>query len=235
MKKHEKVLHSILSAPPKEEDDFSITITRYFTDVNGLVLLKTDPLVPVKLRTRYPFYLFNKFDKDGFYAIGQKINQLSNGINFIYQESWGYGFDLFRFNATGDIYSRLLPGDFIQVYADDPINFTTLVWIVVRCQNRAYSSMIDNIHLSPVIAHTLLYGTDNVNQYMEPFNIYKENTIGRYESDFINPFAYKPPYDTVQNDFIRIPLTHKFHPLHGFSSYIQFNTENLFINFLVKI
>jgi hypothetical protein len=235
MKTHEKVLRSVLQSPVKQLDDFSLTVNRYYTDSNGLIFDKTDVAIPNSLKTRFPFYLFNKFDKDGFYKIGQQINQLSPNVYFIYQSVWGNGFDLFRFNSLGSIYQNLQPGDFVQIFADDSINFTFLTWIVIRCQNRAYASMIDNIHLSPVEAYAILYGSDNPDQYRESLNIYREDSMGKYEHDYIMPFSYKPPYDTVQNDFLRIPIKHKFHPLHGFASYLQFNTNNLFLNFLVKI
>jgi hypothetical protein len=233
VKKEEKALKSILDSRLQDRDAFTLEVTRYFCDNAGSIIDPTT--LPANLKTRFPFFLFNKFDAQGAYSIGKQICPTDPGIYFLYQNRFQFSFDLFQFSGGANpVVNRMVAGDFYQVYADAPINFNFLIFVVVHVQFRSYSAMLDGIHMSKPSVYEVLYQSDNAGQYSENIFKYKEDSTGVYESDQFTPLSYKTP-DIIQPDFISIPLKYQFYPLSGFASYIQFATSYARFNFKIKI
>jgi hypothetical protein len=221
-----------LNKPFKESDSFYVDIKRYFTDVNGVMINKL--AAPASMQIKFPVYLFNKFDKDGGFKTGAITNPPMGTSKFLYSFTVNSNFfDWFRFQG-GDIYNVLQTGDLVLIYCDDITAITTLVWIVIHSPFQSIASIIDNSGFSRIQFEDILYICDNSINYGEPLTIVKENAIGVFKSDQIQPLSYKG-IDVVQQDFVKLGIKGMIHQYMGIYTYFLFDTENIKFNFKIKI
>lgn len=224
MKKFEKKLLGKLSRPTDRVDSFTLKVRRYFTDVDGTIVNKNT--VPPILKTKYPVYLFNKFDRDGAYKIANRTNPPLPGTFFAFTSVNQGGFDLLSYSGANNVKEQINTGDIVFVYTDDPNNPNFFIWLIYTIEERSFASILQNVPEKGLNLWKILYFTDSTIQASEQLTIVKENYLGVFISDNIAPLTYALP-DYKQDDFIDILLTMKLSDYNGINTYFQFNTEQL--------
>jgi hypothetical protein len=231
MKAHEHELLNQLESPLSRADSFSLNITRFFTDASGTIIAKA--AAPIAMQTKYPFYLFNYFDKKGGYFIGQKICP-SVGYFYLYSFTQGNAFNWFDFNGFNNIKAKINIGDIVHVYADNPTTPNFFVWVVQSSPFQSFASIVDNTNDKNLDIKEALYFTDNVANFNEPLYLVKENIIGVYNSDMHNPLSFRTLEDK-QQDFIKLKIKLTINQYFGLYSYFDFQTEKLTFEFKLVI
>jgi hypothetical protein len=209
---------------------FQIKVTRIYTDMNGTVVNKT--LVPAAMQKKVPFYLFNKFDKEGGYAIGQTIKPVQPGMYFLYSyvNDASYNFLDFQFGNT--INRQLRPGDVIHVLADDPIIPNFLCHIILHSDYVSYASFLANMQGKNYKISRMQYVTDNELNYHESFNTPIVDDFGLYTDNQIQPLVYKTPYELTLG-FLDMIIDLNITDKNGLYSYMLFTTDEIELTFYI--
>jgi hypothetical protein len=212
--------------------NLSLNISRFYTDMNGVVLSKL--LVPSTMQQKVPFWLFNKFDKDGAFLIGQTIKPVRPGMYYLYNYIVDNQYNFLDFQIGNEIKKLLKSGDMLLVFGDDTILPNTLCLIVVHSDYVAYGSFIAGMQGKNYLLDSIQYFSDNTNNWLECLNITNENDFGVYKDNQLQPIAYKNPYqyqpDMLQMENVNISLSDKT----GISSYFLFDTNAIELNFFFK-
>lgn len=218
-----------------------ITIKRFFTDVDGLVLDKTDVQIPDALKTKYPFFVFGDFDRKGGYNTGLKavnpmpgtfyLTTFVNGDGMTSQQITGFtGFNNVR-NSIGQ-------GDIVSVYTDNLNAPSIFVWIVVSNKYGSISSITDNSQttqkdglIGKIFLDHFKYFTDNPNaQWAEPMHFTRSTNVATWGDDQVMPYIFKNPY-TEQEGFIQVDCSFNLDQYLSVGSYYHYDTELLNWNF----
>jgi hypothetical protein len=221
-----KVILTDKRLPAKVKTNFTVQVRRYWTDNLGNII--ADPYS----NTKFPFFLFSRFDMQSGYKQGNSILAPTNGMKFFQQYNPYNGFDYYRAIAF-PVTNLFLPGDFILVFVDNPQTPTYYSFIIIRAVAQGYASLLESIE-NDVDVIEILYHSDNVNQYNEPLYMFNSNKIGLFKTNTIFPLASKT-ISTVLTDFIRVPLQFSINHLLGLYSIIDHNTNILDFNFIINI
>jgi len=112
----ETELKEIMLEKPTRKDAFQITLKRFYTDVDGVVLDKNDVLIPDALKVQYPIWLFSQFDRAGAYYLCNKNFPPEVGTEYLCSFVYGISNPLFfGFSGLSDIQTKLIPGDLVSV------------------------------------------------------------------------------------------------------------------------
>lgn len=212
--------------PLPTDSNLRIEICRYYTDMNGTIIDKSS--VPASLQISYPFYLFNYYDKNAGYKIGQILCPLIYG-NYLYTFIWGMMFDYYSFSGLNNIKDNLRLGDIIHLYCDDISAPTYLIWIVQTNQQISIASIVENSPFTNLTTKQLLYQADNISQYNQTIFVVNCNELGIYKQNSFNPISNREP-SIAQEDFIRIKLNIKLNQYTGLYSYILYDTDLMAFN-----
>jgi len=216
----------------KRQTSFTLKVNRYYTDANGQVLDKNT--VANNLKVSFPFYLFNKFDKEGGYRIGNIILPPIQNTFYLYSYCVGSSFDYFQFSGRNSVRHNCRNGDLVLLFADSAIAFNVLIWVVISSDFQSVNSLINSMPFHDVDILEILYRCDNIDNYNEAIHFVKENVMGEYKADQFQPLSFKTP-NTVLNDFITLKIPHKISEFAGLYSYFRFATDNISFNFKVNI
>jgi len=214
----------------KKRDDFDITVTRYYTDMSGVIIDKS--LVPTTLKQKIPFYLFHRLDHNSGYKIGNAICPPMPGIFYVYTFTPGIGLDYFSFQFGNNVKSKFTLGDVVHVYTDDLNAPNYLIWIILHSRFQPYSGLIETSQ-GKIQTTSILYFTDNTLNYGEAIHMIQSNFIGIYKDNQYQPLSFKTP-QMFQQDFIELQLQIKITDYLGLASYIQFTTDQLQFVFKVR-
>lgn len=240
MRRFEKQFLDEVKKPLKKIDSFTVTVKRYFTDATGNVVAKAG--LAANLKTSIPFYLWQKFDKDGGFKISQQILPPQTPWTYLYCYEVGSSFDYFQFSGFNTVNQNFKPGDLVLVYGDDKVNINFLAWIVINCPFQAYTAMLhynnggdfmtgDNAGIE---VYELLYNADQIQQYNEALHLLTTNRIGQFSDEQTQPLSFKTP-ETVLSDFITLKVNFEINYMFGILSNFQFNSELLIFNHKIKI
>lgn len=208
----------------------NINVQRFYTNTAGTILDKNT--VPASLQTKFPFYLFGEFDKQGGYRLGNQIT--FPVIGGLIQTLVVRGqYDFTQFTGANNVRDNFNIGDFILLYGDSLTAPTYLIWILISCPFQSYASVVGNTKHLPLKTHSILYKTDNQLQYNETLSAVRVNQIGVFETKTYQPLANKNPLNP-QDDFIEMLLPFTFSQYLGMYSYFQFDTELVNLNFTFK-
>lgn len=215
-----------------KEDMITVNVNRYYTDMNGTILDKTT--VPDNLKVKFPFYLFNAFDKQGAYKIGNTLLPPIPPTEYLYSFVAKRFFNYFDFNPLNDIRYKIKAGDIVHVYCDNQLTPSYLIWIVISSPFTSIASITENTLQILLEVFEILYTCDNVLNYNEALHLIEENEIGVYRDEQYLPLSFKG-IDTVLQDFISIKLKIMMTRYIGIGTFIYFDTENMIFNFKIKI
>jgi hypothetical protein len=229
-----------LKTPPLKNDSLAINIKRYFTDIDGVVVDKNT--VPAELQTRYPFYIFGEFDRQGGYQICNRLQGAYSNA-YVYLCTFVYGVSnplFFGFNNLSDIQQRISVGDVVTVYTDSLSIPSYFIWVVISCPKTSLASILSNCVTGNSKSDTALinverlnYVTDNIEQWDVPVMSWVVDFVGNPKYDFIDPVQFRTP-ETVNDKFVEMKLKFPLNQYRGLNSYILFDTETLQLNFKIR-
>ena len=229
MKAFEKHFLDEIKKPVRKKDAFTVNVLRFFTDAAANVIDKNT--LPANLKTSVPYFLWQKFDKDGGFKIGNSILGGFGPWKFLYCYEFGNTFDYFKFQGNNNLIRQFVNGDLIMMFGDDPVNFNYLAWVVIRCPFQAYTSILrynnggdlylpnkqgflQSAGLGGIDCYEFLLSVDQALQYNEALHLVSTNKIGQFVEEQSQPLSFKTP-ETILNDFITIKLGFQVNHMFG--------------------
>jgi len=226
-----------------ERHTIPVKATRYFTDVNGQILLITDPLIiAAGLNVKWPVLLFGVFDQNGGYSIAQKIcGPVIGDYLFTFVNGNGQtSASVIGFTGLNEIQAQLKPGDIVQVYTDNAQNPSYFIWIVLNNSYTGLGSIVQNLNTSQndgrkgklkVSQVKMYYG--NVTQLNETVNFTIADNLGTFRNDSIQPYLFRNPYDGNTN-FVDMETNFDLSQFLGVNTYLGVDSDNVSFDFLVE-
>lgn len=229
--------------PKFKKDVLQIDIQRIYTDVNGTILDKNDPLIPDALKVQIPLYVFGQYDRIGAYVLGIKNTPAPVGCFFLQTYTWGVGNPFFfGFTGLSDIEKKLKPGDLITVYTDN-VNFpNAYVFVIQTCPTRSLTSILNNLPNLPydpdygylrVTGFDYYVAVNNDEQWKENIKFLTYDMLGLVKSNDLSPYASKPA-KTINNQFIAIRYKFRLDQYVGLNTYMLFETDNITLTFFIE-
>jgi hypothetical protein len=222
----------------------NFTIKRYYTDVNGVIQTKAS--VPAVLQTKYPFFLFGEFDRQGGYKQGLSAVPPMAGTYYVCTGVNGMGWSTFSvlgFGGINDLQGKLLVGDIVHVYTDSLSAPTYFIWVVQSAAVASLASILANSKTTQKddkfnrlyieeINFSALPNTDFI-QFKEPITEIRLNNIGLAKTDSINVLGtYETPYTYLRNIII-MPIKFKVDQFIELGSYFVYDSDS--IQYLFKM
>lgn len=240
MTPQQKEFNRKMLEPQYKKDALQIVVERFYTDVDGVILAKTDPSIPAALKTDFPLYVFGEYDRAGAYFLGLKNTPPKVGSYFYQSIVWGTGNTVFGFSGLSDIENRLTPGDLVTVYTDDVNAPSCFVFIVQSCSGKSLASIMQNLPNLPydpdygyIRVMNMQYYTNNFDQWKENLQYIQYDFLGLVQSDGLSPFAYKPSV-TINDQFIDIKNKFVLTQYLGINTYLLYTTDTMTLTFMVE-
>ncbi len=232
----------LMTEPAHRKDSFQITIKRFFTDVNGVIIDKNDVTIPAALQTQYPVYLFGQYDRAGAYYLALKNTPPQVGTEYLCSFVYGINNPLFfGFTGLSTIQLQLKPGDLVTVFTDSLLAPNIFVWMVQHSPNKPLASFISNMpNLEPDPNYGKLkslsfdYYCSNDQQWEQNMQWIKYDYTGLVHSNNIEPIIYRTP-DTPVIGFLQVKWVTNLSQYLGLNFYYLFDTDSITLNFLLKI
>ena len=217
-----------------------VTVKRIFTDVNGTIVDKTT--VPLSMQTKYPFYMFGDFDRQGAYRIGNQALPPMPGT--FYLMSFTYGVNQPFLFATGlnTVKGQLKLGDIVHIYTDNLETPNYFAWVIIQNNYASIAGIIgnsesiqDDSRIGQLYVEQYNYFQDapSFGQWNEPLYYVRFDNIGTYKYDMIMPYVFKTPY-TEQEGFLRIETKFKIDQYLGIYAYILYESDEIQFDFVLK-
>lgn len=211
-----------------------IKVKRYYTTVDGTVLLKTDPTIPAALLTDFPVYSLGEFDRQGGFKIGGLTRPPKAGCYYIMQYIKGsFVNPLIDFSTFNDVNNYISTGDLVTIYSNSPSNPTTFVYIVQSIAYAGLGSILSDTIKGSIQADSISFYADNTNQFAEQLYYIKGKVIGTYKQDNINPLTFKGTQQ-AQSGFIDILVDFDMNEYFGINFYMLFDTNEISLNIKIK-
>jgi len=233
-------LHKYMQKPLQKNAGLFVHVKRLFSDVNGALLLKTDPSIPPALLTNYPFWMFGEFDRLGGYRVGNQINPPLPGT--FYVTSFVNGVDTPFLFGTGlnTVQNFINVGDVVHIFTDNLNAPSTYVWIIQHCDSASLGSVYANatapenqkIDIEGINYFAYTAG-DPVKQFSQNINLTRMDVLGTYVNQPFPPTGFYQ-IDDKQAYFIRIPLKTQVDQYNLISSYIDFTIDDVQLSLLLK-
>lgn len=226
------------------KQSIDVTVIRYFTNVDGTILDKASLLIPLLLRTHYPFYMFGAFDMAGGYKIGLVSQPPTKGVSYLMTFINGAGQSSLSVlgspSGLNEIQGKLNIGDIVHVYTDSFSAPTTYVWIVQQCDNLPLASIIENTKtmqedddIGHMTVKEINYTTANVKQWNVPLRISIVNNIGDYRSKDVQPVKWLTPQNGL-NGILNLKVRFSVNQYTEFCSYIHLITDSIQFTFILE-
>ena len=210
---------------------FQVKITRTYTDMNGVIIDKS--LVPVQMQKKVPFYLFNKFDKNGGFLFSQRNTPIMNGMFFLYSYVKGTSYNFLDLQLGNEINKSLRDGDMIIVLADDPILPNFLCHIIMHSDYVTYGSFVENMGGKKYKVSRIQYVTDNEANWIEQFHLISINDFGHLDDNQLQPMSFRNPYEFTFG-LLDINIKLNISDKQGVNSYMLFTTDAIELTFYVE-
>lgn len=213
----------------------NLNVKRVYTDVNGTVINKA--VAPVNVQVKFPVFILGSFDFKGGYRKALESCPPESGVKYL--KSFINGIDspssVMGVNIASNIEGEIKVGDLVSVYTDSFVIPSVYVWIIVSANNASIGSIINNLSsVQKDDIYNRLYIEDvhylttnnNVNQWNEPIFKIQLNNLGLGKTDSFQPLIYRTPY-TFLNNVLIVKLSFKATQFMGFSTFIQYNTDQI--------
>ena len=212
-----------------------LRITRYFTDVDGLITDKNSVLIPDVLKTRYPVLLLGQFDRNGGYRKSLAAVPPMPGTFYFMSFTYGVNSPFLSFTGNNTIKSQLQIGDVVEVYTDDLETPSWFVWFVISSEVTSIASIVGNTEsiqkddrIGALFIKSYNFVSDNDLQYYEPIHYTKFDNIGNYRDEQISPFMFKTPM-VEQTGLLTIDTDFKLDQYIGLNMYFLFATNQILL------
>jgi len=225
------VLNSpILEAKKGSRNAISLTVSKFYCDVDGVVI---DPLtLPVNLATNLPYFLFNEIDRLG--GLYNFIRTVKLGAWNLWQ-TFTFGIDNtpLLFTGSNDLQANFSNGDLVTVYTDSLVAPNYYAFIVVKKEFGGYMQLINNPQFSENYKSVeIVLQTDNV-QLNENIYVNKYDLMGNVKSASFVPREFKNPKYKI-GDTVYIPLDFNPTKYLGLISHIVFSINSFQITFILE-
>ena len=220
---------------------FQITVRRFFTNVDGVVLPKTSGLIPNNLKTDYPVYFFMEYDREGGYKILSRVNPVLGGAEYLFSYVDGVNVPFLQFTGLQTIHRQIKTGDIVLVYVDDSQNPNFYIWIVLSTDTFSIASLVgnsiarlNNRNQGLVYIDSIGYLSDNTFQYEEGIDFVKTNILGEYTSDNVSPNIAKHP-NVALPDKVTLPVNWWLNQYTGMATKMLFETDEIALTMNLKV
>lgn len=176
-----------------------------YTGVTAAALLVAEP----SLATRLPGFVFGQSDLAGGFKASQ--GQFAPSV-WAYDVPFVYGRD-FPNTEYGELdataKAQLEIGDLVIPFYASPGATDYVAFVIIRCQNVAYSTLLDAISSDLFWLNNIRYKVANTAAGLAQFDnqiiIQNQSLFGKYSKDTVSPNAFKQPTQ-YQPDLIDIPI-----------------------------
>lgn len=234
-------LNNFMKKPLTKNEGLFVNVTRFFTDVNGTIILKNSaPVAAANMQNEFPFWMFGKFDMDGGYRIS---NIIAPPVNSFYVGTLigGAGFPFLFATGLNTIQAQIKTGDIVHVFTNNLNAPTVYAWVIQSCGESSLASIYANVtkeNQSKIDLEGAGYFaySNNIPNFQWSRNINKAriDILGSYQYTPINPLAYRQ-VDDKQNLFIFMPVINfTVDQYHLLTSYIDFNLDAISFSFKLK-
>jgi hypothetical protein len=236
---------AIVQVEAKKKYSLNLNVRRFTTDANGTVL--DDAAIPDALKIPYPFHLFSEYDRNGGYAIADRIvSRVSRTILFAVY-TWGLNTPLFFFNALATISNYMQKGDEIFVYVDDLNNPSYFTYVIIHTPQGAYGSLVSQLNTTQLSGSPEKWGTfkifdiqygwseADVRDIQLDQQIYTIQTQfdSSFESNNFSPVAYYHPEYKPNVKKLTIPYNQIANQFFGLSTFIAYENPLLTLSFTI--
>ncbi len=232
-----KAVLQYLKDPWTKTETFPINVSRYFTDVDGVIINKA--LLPLPLQVKIPFYLFGEFDRVGGFVYGNNVTPVSNWV--LLDQFTGGVNTPFLFAAVGNtIHIKINRGDSVLVYTDNIDVPTYYCFMIINSPNGSYVSIMQNSNYQKDGRYGIVnfkqcrYFSQNTRQYGEVIEVLNFDNLGNFVKDSFNASNYlTPEYNETLS--VLMPMEFKLHPLVEFTSYLLFAVDEINFSFQLNL
>lgn len=190
-----------------------ITVKRFFTDVNGTIIAKTDVvLVASGIVENYPVYLLGEFDRQGGNKTGiQNLRPViakpyMNFVNGCGNTSQNVVTPFSPFNT---IQSQLNIGDIVNVWTDNVLAPNYFAWIVQSNAYASLASILGNLkstqsdkRFGPLFVYELNWYALEA-QWDQALHFIQSDNLGTFTDNQVQAYIFKTPFN-VQEGFITV-------------------------------
>lgn len=221
-------------------------VARYFTDVDGAILAKTDAgLVAAGMAVNYPVFMLGQWDKESGYKAGLNIVPPQGSAKYYLTFVNGYGMTsnqiVTPFSGFNGIQSLLKNGDVVQVYTDDLVSPNYFAWIVVSSNVTGLASVLNNLgtkqddnRLMKLWCYEINLVTDFNLQLSEAWHYCHVDNLGNVKDNQITYNMFNNPFNVLPNV---LPLATEFflNQYIGIYLYMVLGVDSMSVNYNLKI
>lgn len=224
------------SSPVTDEftNTLPITISRYYTDVDGAVIAKA--LAPAALQVSFPAFVLGAYDMDGGFKIALQARPVAPGIYYLLSYVQGQALPFPYATGLNTVNAFISNGDIVSVFTDSidaPNYYIYIVQSLNRPGTAGLGSVIKNLRTSKIKAKAIqMYSTNNA-QFSEALKYITANETGLYIQDDVNPLSFKDPLTQYQNGFIDILTRFEMSHYFGIAFYFLYSSDSVSLNFKI--
>jgi hypothetical protein len=242
--KAEKELNAIMAKPLQRNAGLQIGINRFFTDINGTIISKTDPsVIAAGMDIEFPIWMFGQFDRDGGYRVGNQITpplKLSTGTGLAqYLGTFIAGLDLPFLFATGinTVRHTMALGDIAHVFTDSLDIPTVYCFIIQSGKSAALASIMGNAIASEnekiyVKGLNYFFASEANLQFIRNMNVTRIDHVGSFENFPTNILGSVQVFD--KQAFAYFPIKFTVDQYNLLSTYIPIEIDTLQFSFIIN-
>lgn len=242
--KAEIELNKLMRIPLQRNAGLQITINRFFTDINGTIISKTNAAVIASgMNVQYPIWMFGQFDRNGGYRIGNQVtppSKKSLGIGDVkYLGTFINGLDMPFLFATGlnTIKNQMNLGDIAHVFTDSLDAPSIYCWIIQSGKSASLASIMANAIASEyekiyVKGLNYFFNSDANIQYIKNMNVTRVDHVGSYTNIPTNILGSIQVFD--KQSFAYFPLSFCVDQYNLVSTYLAIEVDSLQFSFIIK-
>lgn len=232
-------LHAKLIDPLQKKTTLSLTVSKYYTDINGSVIAKNDVRIPAALKTDFPIWLFGQFDRSGGYRIANQVAPSRANTFFVCQ--YVNGIDLPPLFATGlnTIENYISNGDLVTIFTDNINAPSSYVYIVQSGGGNSIASVLQNSirNESNLKVFNLNYVVSQstgafVLQFQKGITAVNIDSLGGYTYKSIDPTGFLQT-NTQQPNFVKVPITFPINQYNLLTTYMDYTADIIQLSFQV--
>lgn len=220
-----------------------IIATRYFTDVNGTIISKTDAgLIASGIAVDYPIFLMGEFDREGGYRTGLMSLNAFPAVpytSFVNGVTGTSNNIVTTFSPFNTIQQQLKPGDLCMVYTDNILSPNYFAWIVQTNNYAALSSILTNLksiqadrRLGPLYCYEINWYAPE-SQWDKALHFIQSDNLGTWTDNQIQPYIFKTPFN-VQQGFITVGCNFTIDQFMEIATIFELSTDQMSFNFNIQ-
>lgn len=230
---------------PSFDAQFNLNVYLKFYSENAGVYTAVAPgALPATLQTKLNAFIFGNSDFSSGYAKMESQFPLAGAWNydvpFIYNK--GYATSAFsKLDAT--VTAQLQPGDLVIGYYATVAGTNYIGQVIVRSGQVPFGTLLDSTNSDTFDITMIRYvvptsGATDLAQYLNNIFLATLSLFGKYNSDTIDPNAYKVP-EQMQSNIIDIPVVFAINKMQALAVSVNHDVTNfqwnVFVNNIKKL